>query len=801
MQLLRDTMNENENTTDLQFRIVALEEQIARLSAATLRINSSLDLDVVLQEVVDTARALTSARFGIITTVDKRGQIEEFVMAGFTENEKGQLAAWPDGPRLFEHFRDIKDPVRVTDFREYINTLGFSTDLIISETFLGTPLRYFDEHVGNFFLAEKDGDSEFTIADEDVLRLFASQAANAIANARTHLNEQRARADLQTLIEISPVAVVVFDGNTGEPVSFNREARRIVQTLGTPGGTPEDLLSLVVCRRADGRDVSMAEFPMSRQLNDNPETIHAEEIILSVPDGRSVTLVCNATPIRSEEGNVESLIVTLQDLAPLEELTRLRAEFIGEVSNELRTPLVAIKGSSASVLAANPRPDADEMLQYFRVIDEQVDDMRGLIADLLDYGRIASGALDLSPAPAHMATLIERGCEQFRSQFKYQTIKVNANVNLPKVYVDASRIKQVIYSLLHIASRSSQTSAEIEITATHVGVHVEVRLRARNWYIPEGDIPNLFRRYILPTSDNDDVSTKHANIDLAICRGLVEANGGRIWAESDSFTSSTQITFTLPLASDGSNLGLLASSPQSPASSDTDSSASTQVLVINANPYLHRYIQESLTAPEFETRFVDDDEQLLDHFDTFTPTLVLLDLHHQVVAPREKIATIAGISDAPMIFIAHDGVDDTLANALGAGAVDYIVYPFSRSELIARVRGALRQQEKLTPFVLNELQIDYEQRKVMVGEKQIELTATEYDLLRVLSINAGRVMNYNTLLRQVWGKRNQNPNDPKAVRAVVKRLRSKLDDDATTPNYVCNERGVGYFIPRANDSS
>ena len=95
--------------------------------------------------------------------------------------------------------------------------------------------------------------------------------------------------------------------------------------------------------------------------------------------------------------------------------------------------------------------------------------------------------------------------------------------------------------------------------------------------------------------------------------------------------------------------------------------------------------------------------------------------------------------------------------------------------------------------MLGELQIDYEHRKVVVGDQQVELTATEYELLRVLSINAGRALSYTALLRQVWGKRNISPDDPKAVRAVVKRLRNKLGDDAGTPTYVRNERGCGLF--------
>ncbi len=784
-----------EKVTELERRNDALEERIARLSAATLRINSSLDLDKVLQEVVDSARALTGARLGIITTVDVQGEVEEFVTSGFTSDEAEELATWSDGIVIFEHLRDMEEPLRVSNFRAYVDQLGLPSEKIKSETFQGTPLRHRGEHVGIFFLAGKDGGREFTEDDEDVLGLFASQAGTAIANARTYRNEQRAKADLQTLIEISPVGVVVFDGITGEPFSFNREARRIAEALHSPGDPPEDLLKLVNCRRADGRDVSLAEFPMARLLS-NPEDIHAEEITLSVPDGRNVTVLCNSTPVKSIDGSTQSLVVTLQDLAPLEELTRLRAEFLGKVSDELRAPLVAIKGSSASVLGATPRPDSAEMLQYFRVIDDRADEMRGLIADLLEYGKIATGTLELSPVSIRVSNLIEQGCEQFRNEFKIQSLNIDVSANLPQVYVDPARIKQIIDILLRVTANFSQPLDVVEFNAKQEETHIAIRLNAPNWHIPQAQLPRLFQRYSLPTGDEDDDSSHHARIDLAICRGLIEANGGRIWAESDPAIGGTQITLTLPVAHDVSTVGV--ATPDS--KSKTDSLISTQVLVINATPSMHRYIQESLTTPEFETFFVEDDDQLLDHFDAINPSLVILNLQQHGFAPREKITEISGLSDAPVIFIAHYGTDDTVVKALGAGAVDYLVHPFSRSELIARVRGALRRQGTSTPFVLNELQINYEERKVVVAEEHVELTATEYELLRVLSMNAGRVMNYNMLLRQVWGKRNTSPDDPKAVRAVVKRLRNKLGDDATTPKYVCNERGVGYFIPRPNDS-
>ncbi|MCY4122051.1 MAG: response regulator transcription factor, partial [Acidobacteria bacterium] len=141
-------------------------------------------------------------------------------------------------------------------------------------------------------------------------------------------------------------------------------------------------------------------------------------------------------------------------------------------------------------------------------------------------------------------------------------------------------------------------------------------------------------------------------------------------------------------------------------------------------------------------------------------------------------------------FVSAYGRDETIARALELGAADYIVKPFSPTELTARVRAALRRRADPERFVLGDLAIDYEQRKVTVAGRAVRLTASEYELLRLLSVNAGRVLTLEALLRQVRGGRDAA--DSTVVRTLVKKLRRKLGDDATNPAYVLTERGVGY---------
>ncbi|MCY3597793.1 MAG: response regulator transcription factor, partial [Rhodospirillales bacterium] len=164
----------------------------------------------------------------------------------------------------------------------------------------------------------------------------------------------------------------------------------------------------------------------------------------------------------------------------------------------------------------------------------------------------------------------------------------------------------------------------------------------------------------------------------------------------------------------------------------------------------------------------------------------------------ELMNSIPELSVLPVIFISAYGRDETIAKALDSGAADYIVKPFSPTELVARIRVALRGRADPEPFVLSDLTIDYSQRRVSVAGDRVDLTATEYDLLRILSINGGRVSTFDTLIREVWGARSYV--NPKLVRAFIKKLRDKLGDDASTPSYIFNERGVGYRMVQVSET-
>ena len=754
----------------------ALRDRFARLSGAVLRISSSLDLDTVLREAIDGARALTGSRKGIITTIDGRGWLVDFLSSGFTPEVLQELVVWPEGPRFFEHLRNLSEPFRQADVPGYLTSLDLPVAPWFTKTMQGAPMHHRGEHLGHFFLGDKENDETFTDEDEEIMVLFASQAAAAIANARTHRDVQRARADLEALVETSPFGVAVFDPGTGRIASINREAHRMAEAIRTPGSPPEQLLEVLTCRREDGHEFSLADFPLARHL-ENATGVRAEEIELSVPDGRSVRMLINVTPLHAEDsGEVVSVVVTMQDLAPFEELERQRADFLRMVSHELRAPLASIKGSAGTVLEASPPASRAEMVQFFRLINGQANHMRGLVANLLDAGSIEAGTLTVAPEPTSVTALVDRARTTFLSGGSRNPVLVDLPPDLPGAMADRERIEQVLNNLFSNAARHAPETSPIRIEAARDGLHVAISVSDEGRGIPADELPRLFRKRAGLKGGT--------GLGLAICKGLVEAHGGRIRAESGGPGLGARFTFTLPIAAD--TVEAVHAGGRARAAPD----GRARVLVVDDDPQMLRFVRDALVAASFTPLATADPRELSHLLETERPDLVLLDLIFPGTDGIELMKRIPELSDLPVIFISGYGNDATIAKALELGAADYIVKPFSPTELTARVRAALRRQAQPETFVLGELQISYDRRRVTLAGRKLKLTAKEYDLLSLLSRNAGRVVTYETLLRQVWNRRGGGRPGP--VRTYVRKLRHKLGDDAANPSYILTERAVGY---------
>ena len=776
--------------------ILELRQRLSLLSQASLSINESLDFDTVLQGVLDSARSLTVARYGAITLVDEAGDPPDLLFSGVTIQEAQMFREMPEGIRFLEYLNEVPGPMRVSDLGGHFRAMGlpeFRPPLAGTDgmSFLLAPITHRGERAGTFYLAQKEMGGEFTQEDEDTLTLFASQAALAIANARQHREERRARVGLETLIDTSPVGVAVFDARTGAPVSFNREAMRIVDSLRRPGQTPVELLNEVAFRRADGREISLQEVPLAGLLSTG-EAIHAEEIVLSVPDGRKVTVLLNGKPILGENGAVESFMVTLQDLAAVEETERLRADFLAMVSHELRAPLSSIKGSAATVLGSAKDLDPAVVRQFFRIIEGQADHMQDLVGDLLDVARIETGSLPVSPQPAEVVGLVEQARSAFSGAGGGNSLEIDILPGLPLVLADRGRIVQVLVNLLSNAARHSPQSSVIRVSAEREGAHLAVTVSDEGRGIPAERLPHLFRKFSGGQPGEPGVDT---GLGLAICKGIVEAHGGRIRAESRGPGLGASFTFTLPTVGEIQQNDATAASPaRLPAG---DSGERARVLAVDDDPRDLRSIRDALAAAGYQPVVTGDPEEALRLMEREQPRLAVLDLMLPNTDGIELMGALLEIAEVPVIFLSAFGREELIARAFDMGAEDYVVKPFSPTELATRIRAALRRREVSRPpepYSYSGLVIDFERRQVTLSGSQVHLLAMEYRMLAELAANAGRVLTYEHLLERVWGGRNGG--DVRSMRTTVSRLRRKLGEDGDNPTYIFNAPRVGYWMPR-----
>ena len=774
----------------------ALRERLSKLSEASVRINESLDFNVVLQEVIDNARYLTNARYGVISTMDEVGGLDALLTSGTTEDDHLKLIELPGGTRIFDHFSKIPGPLRLDNYYEYAVSAGLNGWLPMT-VFAGmaAPIRHRGEPVGIIWLGHAQEDRKFSEEDAETLVMFASQAAMVISNARRYRDERRARNDLETLINTSPVGVAVFNARTGAPLSFNREAVRIIEVLRTPDSPPEALLETLTIRRADGREVSLEELSMAEALS-AAETVRAEEVVFHVPDGRSVTALINATPIVSEDGEVQSLVVTMQDMTSLEELQRLRAEFLATVSHELRTPLATVRGSVSALLVEPSNMHPAETRQFYRIILEQTDRMRLLIADLLDVARIETGTLPVSPEPTDLAVLIGEAGNAFRIGGHRHILRIESPPDLPWVMADRSRIMQVLGNLLLNAARHSPESSSITISAAPGDLQVSVSVSDEGRGIPAESLPHLFRKFSRLEAEEQGGDT---GLGLAVCKGIVEAHGGRIWAESDGPGLGAKFTFTIPTVDEAGFVSPVLVPQQATRPTRRPVREHTRILAVDDDDQALRYIRDALVSSGYAVIATGDPDDVPRLLEEEKPHLVLLDLMLPGVDGVDLMKDMMSIGDVPVIFVSAYGQDQLVARAFEMGADDYVVKPFSPTELVARIRAVLRRRttpEPSIPYILGELTIDYAERLVTLRGNPVDLTAIQYRLLTELSVNAGRVVTYEHLLRRVWGS--DGDADVRPIRTAISSLRRKLGDDADNPVYIITELRVGYKMPRAD---
>lgn len=220
-----------------------------------------------------------------------------------------------------------------------------------------------------------------------------------------------------------------------------------------------------------------------------------------------------------------------------------------------------------------------------------------------------------------------------------------------------------------------------------------------------------------------------------------------------------------------------------------------RILIVDDERSIRRFLTMALTSQGYAVAEAVDGESALQAVVTQRPDVLILDLGLPDIDGIEVVQRLREWSELPILILSVREQEADKIAALDAGADDYLTKPFQVGELMARLRAALRRVSNPTgqsTFVSCGLYVDLAHRLVCVHDQEIHLTPTEYDLLRIFVLHAGKVLTHRYLLRQVWGATYEE--EVPLLRVNISNLRRKIEPDPTQPRYVITEKGVGYRL-------
>lgn len=224
------------------------------------------------------------------------------------------------------------------------------------------------------------------------------------------------------------------------------------------------------------------------------------------------------------------------------------------------------------------------------------------------------------------------------------------------------------------------------------------------------------------------------------------------------------------------------------------------ILVIEDDKPIRNFICISLEAQGYRYINTQNGKAGISLVSSHNPDIIIIDLGLPDIDGIDVIAKVRPVTKAAIIVVSARGHEREKVEALDSGADDYVTKPFSVPELLARIRVALRhlnqgsqpESEYSSIFLVGELKIDFQKRRILLSEDEIHLTPIEYKLMALMAKYAGKVLTHKFILNEIWGS--FSGNDNQSLRVFMANIRRKIEKDPAQPRYILTEVGVGYRL-------
>jgi signal transduction histidine kinase len=308
------------------------------------------------------------------------------------------------------------------------------------------------------------------------------------------------------------------------------------------GQTVEAVESAIASRIADWKQVAGLLKEAARDPQSRPN------VDLTLTGSPSRIVQVRPFTIRDAGDENLGLGMLLRDITREKELDEMKSQLLSTVSHELRTPLASIKGFATTLLRQDVQWDEATRREFLSIIDEESDHLSELISNLLDMSRVEAGTLRVEPEPTELLPLIRKTVAEFQVMTREHQFRTALPDSLPMVLADLRRIHQVLRNLLENAVKYSPGGGPILVAVEMLKGEVQIAVSDEGLGIEPQHLQHVFDRFY----QADSASTRKvggAGLGLSICKAIVQAHGGRIWATSQPGAGST-FTFSLPLKED-----------------------------------------------------------------------------------------------------------------------------------------------------------------------------------------------------------------------------------------------------------
>lgn len=510
---------------------------------AVTAITAELALDTVLRRIVDLAREVAGARYAAIGLPGEHGAFATFVTSGMSAEAEALIDARPSCRGVVALVLREAKTVRLTDLRAHPDSVGIPPNHPPMKSFLGVPIMAHDELLGSLYLTEKRQGLAFTEEDAQLVELLAQHAAVAIENAWLYQQVDSHKQRLQLIIDQLPEAVLVAEPGPERISLVNRQASAL---LGWDIQPPMPLDSFKERNQRldlNGAPMSVSEMPLIRVLRGGETLTHCE-LVLIRPDGKRVTELVNAVPLRDADGNIQAAIVVFQDITAIKDADQIKDDFLSLVSHELRTPLTTIQGDAQLLLQSQTQLDPETRHLLLADIFGESRRLAILVENMVQLANVRAGRFSMETEPVHIEALIEKAVKAVREASPDRQFTIDVQ---PKLLADADpgSVDQVLRNLLTNAAKYSPEPLPIDVTAESADGMAVISVRDRGPGIDEEDLAGLFERFSRGTGGQAK-RTNGMGLGLYLSKHLVEAHGGRVWIETPP-DGGTRVRFTLPL--------------------------------------------------------------------------------------------------------------------------------------------------------------------------------------------------------------------------------------------------------------